>query len=146
MKGMKTPCWEWTAGGTRGYGQIRNDNGKTVYSHRAAWFLSHGEWPMDLLCHHCDNPACVRPDHMFCGTPADNWHDAMAKGRNPHGMNHSGENAPSHILTWKQVRVIRAKLRGGTYQRTLADEFGVSRSTIAAISQGRIWRTGLQSV
>jgi DNA-binding XRE family transcriptional regulator len=140
MPGMDTPCWIWTAGKTRGYGQIRGDEGKTVYAHRAAWFLEHGEWPPRLLCHHCDNPPCVRPDHLFCGTHADNWHDAMAKGRNPHGVSHSGENAPHRILDWKRVREIRHTLKQGHYQREVADRFGVSRSTVAAIYHGRIWR------
>jgi DNA-binding XRE family transcriptional regulator len=77
---------------------------------------------------------------MFCGTAADNWHDAMAKGRTPRGMNRSGERAPYHILDWKRVRKIRHMLEVGHIQRHIADRFGVSRSTIAAIKHGRIWR------
>lgn len=74
-------CWEWQAGKfTTGYGSYK-DRGKTRLAHRVAWFLWHGTWPTDFVCHPCDNPLCVRPDHLFEGTNQDNQLDARDKGR-----------------------------------------------------------------
>lgn len=75
-------CWLWT--GTRyptGYGRVRF-RGKWGGAHRAAWILMNGDLdPQMCICHHCDNPPCVRPDHLFIGTRKDNLHDAIRKGR-----------------------------------------------------------------
>lgn len=75
-------CWEWT--GKRqpqGYGQMQI-NGKTLYAHRLVFEDTFGSIEAGkLICHHCDNPPCCRPDHLFMGTHQDNTNDRMAKGR-----------------------------------------------------------------
>lgn len=83
-------CWEWRASvATNGYGQVWTDTsagrgGKKMAAHRCAWLLTHGELPAGLcVLHRCDNPLCVRPDHLFLGTLSDNTQDMLAKGRNP---------------------------------------------------------------
>jgi hypothetical protein len=85
-RGGSDECWEWI--GSRhpdGYGRIGagGKHGGTIYAHRASWEI-HGNKIPNGLCvlHHCDNPPCVNPAHLFLGTQADNIKDKVAKGRN----------------------------------------------------------------
>lgn len=77
-------CWEWHgARFKQGYG-ILTIGGKSLLAHRVSVELSTGK-PIPegmLVCHHCDNPPCVRPDHLFVGTDGDNVRDCVQKGRN----------------------------------------------------------------
>src|SRR5262252_7703069 len=75
-------CWIWRGRRTRlGYGQW-NYQCRCYSAHRLAWIFTHGPIPTVLcVCHHCDTPACVRPDHLFVGTHHDNMQDKMRKGR-----------------------------------------------------------------
>ena len=76
-------CWVWTrATFPTGYGKFRSWGGRTEYAHRVAWVLAHGAIPKNgYVLHRCDNPPCVRPDHLFLGTAEDNMHDMIVKGR-----------------------------------------------------------------
>lgn len=78
----KDGCWRWTgATNGKGYGQVTVD-GVHYLAHRIAYSLAKGSVPDGLLvCHHCDNPICVRPSHLFVGTHRDNAHDMIKKGR-----------------------------------------------------------------
>ena len=75
-------CWEWKGHrNTGGYGVITH-NGRDHTASRVSWEIHFGPIPDGLsICHHCDNPPCVRPDHLFIGTHSDNMRDAFAKGR-----------------------------------------------------------------
>lgn len=75
-------CWEWTAHRDKhGYGRIRL-NGIPALAHRVVYELLVGAIPEGLFAlHHCDNPGCVRPDHIFLGTQRDNMRDMWKKGR-----------------------------------------------------------------
>ena len=76
-------CWTWTGYcNAAGYGHVRWGEDRRVFAHRVAWEAVHGPIPDGLVvCHHCDNPPCVRPDHLFLGTVRDNAQDMIAKGR-----------------------------------------------------------------
>lgn len=79
-------CWIWTgATHPNGYGHLRGEGGVAapfVYAHRAVYELTFGPIPDGLsVCHTCDNPRCVRPDHLWLGTASDNMRDCVAKGR-----------------------------------------------------------------
>jgi hypothetical protein len=76
-------CWEWTGNlSEKGYGLFAPKKGHPMGAHRYSYLLANGHLPADLMiCHHCDNPKCVRPDHLFAGTCADNLRDMREKGR-----------------------------------------------------------------
>lgn len=74
-------CWEWIGSLASGYGQSQM-NGKPLNAHRVSWIMANGKIETGKwILHHCDNRACVRPSHLFCGTPSDNVIDLIKKGR-----------------------------------------------------------------
>lgn len=77
------PCWAWTADRNhKGYGRLQLGGNVVELAHRYSWALHVGPIPEGMLvCHHCDNPVCVRPEHLFVGTAKDNTADMIAKGR-----------------------------------------------------------------
>lgn len=79
-------CWVWTSSRNQhGYGQVHFQS-RPRFAHRVSWILTNGEILNDLwVLHHCDNPPCVRPDHLFLGTPKDNSQDMVRKGRQRKG-------------------------------------------------------------
>jgi hypothetical protein len=130
------PCHVWTGGlFSRGYGSFWFQ-GKNHKAHRVAFFLAHGRWPEPFCCHHCDNPACVNPDHLFEGTDADNAADRDAKGRQRTPL---GELHANSKLTRQAVIDIRAAHAAGVSQRELGRRYGVASTTIHSVVRGEIW-------
>ena len=75
-------CWEWQGAKVRGGYGFFWDGKRNGVAHRYSYELAYGPIPSGkIVCHHCDNPPCVRPDHLFCGTHSDNENDKYAKGR-----------------------------------------------------------------
>lgn len=135
-------CWPWLAAKNFGYGVIGEGGRKTRHlrAHRVSWEIHRGPIPAGLVvCHHCDNPPCVNPAHLFLGTRAGNNLDRVRKGRNPDPARtrHVGESNGRAILTEADVREIRRRRQSVRQQ---AARFGVSEGTIEAIRSGRLWR------
>lgn len=133
-------CWEWDGWlSPSGYGMIFH-RGHHIGAHRVAYELHYGVAPGDLqVCHHCDNPPCVRPDHLFLGTQKDNVHDMMRKGRRVQGDVCGSKNGNA-TLTESQVAEIRRRYAaGGVRQVDLAAEYGVPQTSISSIVRRKQW-------
>lgn len=136
-------CWNWTAWkDPHGYGRFLIKRYDHVFAHRMAWALSRGTTELphssQLVCHHCDNPSCVRPEHLFLGTNADNMADKVRKGRNRTG-NSVGESNGHAKLTEKDVVELRALYSRKTPVREIAEQFGVSKAHVYQIVTGVSW-------
>lgn len=140
----KSGCWEWTGTTRDGYGRMtvgsRTDGTRrSVSAHRVAYELKNGEIPAGMeVCHKCDNPACINPEHLFAGTKRDNAADRDAKGRH-FALN--GEEHPASKLTKRIVRDARWEraYRGTSFQE-LARKYGVSKTTIRNAVIGETWQ------
>ena len=129
-------CWLWTGHKVgKGYGEFRCQ-GVRSQAHRFAYEQAFGPIPEGLcVCHKCDTPACVRPDHLFLGTIADNNADRSAKGHYARGRLH-----PNAKLTEEQVKEMRERHAAGAVQKQLAQEYAVSTGLVGHIVTGRAWR------
>jgi len=135
-KVTKTPdCWVWHGSQNKqGYGNFWY-SGKCLKAHRASWMMAYGEIPSGLdVLHKCDNPACVRPEHLFLGTDVDNANDRSRKGRSKPRKGETNGNAK---LTEQDVAEIRSI---GGNRHALAKKYGVSDSLISHVINRRIWR------
>lgn len=135
-----TGCVLWTGSlGANGYASLRIA-GRQLSAHRVAWALAHGYWPASTLCvcHKCDTPACVNPEHLFLGTSADNTQDMIAKGRS-RAMGLPGERNKSAKLTAQQVRMLRAQRSEGATYVELGRRFGIGKSQAQNICARRKW-------
>lgn len=134
-------CWNWMGSkDTKGYGKFHSrENGKNIYpgAHRVAYTLTCGKIPSGMfICHHCDNPLCCNPNHLFLGTRKDNIDDMMRKGR---GKWMKGEENPNSKLTEKDVDNIFKFRKLGESTIEISWRFGVSQATISAILSGKAY-------
>lgn len=128
-------CWEWSGARSRaGYGLIAA--GIQLGAHRVSYALSHGFVDPELMvCHRCDNPCCVNPDHLFLGSGKDNMADASRKGRLPTGERHHNARLSDALVAEIRLAYQQGKHRGGHDEqissvRWLSRKYGVSRSVI----------------
>lgn len=127
-------CWIWTGYRDKkmGYGMFWLD-GTMRLSHRVSYGLFRGPIGDKHVCHTCDTPGCVNPEHLWLGTNAQNIADKVSKGRQTRMQ---GEKHPSARITEDVVRWIRTcDFSGAEIGRRL----GMDRSTINYIRSGRLW-------
>lgn len=127
-------CWEWRKSkNTGGYGQLAVGTNRPEIASRAAYRAWVGTIPDgQVVCHQCDNPPCINPQHLFLGTLAENNNDAASKERTA-----NGENRP-HKLTDRQVQEVRELcIKGGLTHKQIGAMFGVSTSLVSFIRNGR---------
>ena len=129
-------CWVWTGANLRGGYGVFWYKARNVTAHRASWEINVGITGNLHVLHKCDNRSCVRPDHLFLGTNADNMADRNKKGR------------AARKLTESDAREVRRRyVRGSSTNGTtgLAKEFGVSQQTIQGIVDGIYWKHAIES-
>lgn len=120
---------------TDGYGEMRF-GGERAKSHRLAWVLAHGAIPAGMhVLHRCDVRACVRPEHLFLGSHAENMRDCTTKGRRAKGEAHGRAR-----MTADHVRRIRVLLAEGMPIRDVAWLLGVGHRAVSEVSSGRTWK------
>lgn len=140
--GNPDECWEWQGSlDMKGYGhfQIQTPNPlgrESPRSHRVSYYIKNGDIPIGMLvCHKCDNPACVNPSHLFLGTADDNNKDRARKGRSA-----KGSQIHTSLLSEDKVFEIMKYKDSGKSQRQIAKIFGVSHVAIGNIFRGATWR------
>jgi hypothetical protein len=163
-------CWNWMAARTkRGYGLIKVD-GKMYRAHRVSFRAFVGDFPSEMfICHHCDNPSCVNPEHLFVGTASDNVQDCKAKGRlnratgTSHGSYTHPERMARGLKNWAHshpganggekngqakldqstVNSIRSDYLKNSTRGSIASlsrKYGISRAQISNIVNCRSWK------
>lgn len=145
-------CWDWGAGcSAKGYGVFHLSRRIQVRAHRMAWVFNYGAIPEGLFaCHRCDNPKCVRPDHLFLGTPLDNMRDMWAKGRGACGLRQGAYTHPESvrkglqmswaILTPEIVMASREAFANGTRITELAAMYQVPYGCLYRAVSRRTWK------
>lgn len=132
-------CWNWTAARDKrkGYGLFGTKKiSKSTKAHRISWELVHGPAPDGMsVCHHCDNPPCVNPKHLFLGTNYDNVLDKLSKNRQQ-----KGEDFPSAILTERAVVEVFELNQLGMNNEEIGRVIGVGSTTISHILRGHDWK------
>lgn len=148
-----TGCWLWSGSRTNdGYGYLFVA-GKSTKAHRYAYELSHGViLPGMCVCHHCDTPPCMNPQHLFLGTMGDNNRDKIRKGRQHHwNGRRAGIGNPRAKLNPEAIVIIRQTYIDGRGRKTIPARrhtakqlglmFGVSPDAISGVIRGRTWQS-----
>lgn len=132
-------CWLWTGPTSHnGYGKLSGCRSRgfkrMTFAHRLSYMIFRGPIPKGMeVCHRCDNPPCVRPDHLWLGTHTDNMRDAKRKGRM-----RRGEGSPHARLTDAAVREIRRRYPA-EMQKDIAADLGVAPRTVRSVLRGEAW-------
>lgn len=157
-------CWEWQSSCTKmGYGQfqVRKLSKLPFYAHRVSFMIHKGEIPEGKqVCHTCDNPKCVNPEHLFLGSQTDNNRDRQNKGRTASGDKNGartqrhknsfvknggsgriGELHPMAKLTSVQIENLRKEFAGGVTKAALSRKYKLSQTHVGKIVKGLIRKT-----
>jgi hypothetical protein len=131
-------CWLWTGQyDSWGYGSFYLGRKKHTTAHRVSWVVYRGAIPAGLVvCHKCDNRACVNPDHMFVGTQRDNILDMMRKGRQRVYLRHGSLSNRTKLDEEKVANI----LRDTRTARVIAAAYGVKNGVIHNIKSRLTWR------
>lgn len=151
MAHMTTPCWVWTgAANDQGYGHIGIE-GKTVPASRVSLWLAKGGWPKHCALHHCDNPPCVNPAHLYDGDSGHNARDRERRNRGNHATGDRsgrrthpectarGEDHHNAKLTEVGVRRMRDLFACGTDANTLAALYDITVTHVWHVLHGKAW-------
>lgn len=130
-------CWIWKGCVNKdGYGKMGDGAGSSVGAHIVSWTLANGPVPAGMnVCHECDNPPCVKPDHLFLGTQLDNIQDRVKKNRCA-----SGVRSYRHTLDPEKVLSMRRMRESGISYREIGEAFGVNDSAAWKAINGSTWR------
>lgn len=134
----KEGCWDWIGStNSQGYANFKADN-KMILAHRVSWELHNGQIPAGMyVLHKCDNRKCQNPSDLFIGTPLDNMHDMIKKGR---GRYLFGEKNPMAKFTNNEIEEIRYLIKTGQSLVSIARKYNVNDTTIGRIKHGRTYR------
>lgn len=132
-----TGCWDWTGSvDAKGYGRLNVGN-RPMQAHRTSWEAFRGPIPGGQhVLHRCDNPKCIRPEHLFLGDQASNMADKMAKKRHRYGVSRGTDHGCSK-LNEEQVREIRASTGPS---RIIAELYGISGRQVRDIRTLKVWK------
>ena len=138
-KDTTTGCWEWTGcTASGGYGTIRRKVGhkewKMVKAHRVSYELYKGSIGEFYVCHNCDNPKCVNPEHLFLGTAKDNTQDMMSKGRHKYGYRRNSKHK------WLSQEIANSIRKEKGTMKQIAEKFGTSAQQVRSIKNNQIWK------
>lgn len=142
IKREEDACWPWFGASRKLRGVIKVD-GRMVSAPRMSWQLYCGAIPEGLyVLHHCDNPSCVNPKHLFVGTARDNSRDAVSKYGywGSMGLPRFGEKNGNHKLVKDDVMEIRRLWTSGFTQTMLATRFSVTQACIWAVVHWKHWK------
>lgn len=133
-------CWLWT-GCTNKHGRpfigLGSATQGSALAYRVSWLLHRGPIPEGMaVCHHCDNPSCVNPDHLFLGSQAENLRDMRQKARQ-RSVRQPGAALFVRKLTAEDVRDIRAS---DAPSREICERYGVTSAAIVAVRARKTWR------
>lgn len=138
---MANGCWQSTTKSKdrNGYPKICLENRKMTFSHRVMYEQAYN---VDLIqalkvCHKCDNPSCVNPNHLFIGTHSENMQDCLKKGR---WSNRKGSKNSAHKLMEEDVLEIRVRIKNGESLEKISSDYRVSYQTVYLIKKNKTWK------
>jgi len=145
VKITDSDCWEYQnafdgGGKFHSYGRINISHyGRKIRlrAHRVSYAFFNGTDPKEyFVCHKCDNPKCINPDHLFLGTMSDNMRDMVNKGRH---ASQSGERNHAAKLQENDIRKIIARIQAGETNKQIAAQLPVTHSLVSLIRRGKAW-------